>query len=136
MVVPSEMQLMIILLLLLMPTPRIVHTADALRLLVVERFGGFYSDTDVVFLRFWNGDSSLIRRTVVMMLWHDNDCDSVLKVLLFVLAVPTLLSLRSVANLRNVIASDQEVCCYNYIINTLLNKIISRWKKDGTLMVN
>ena len=77
MVVPSEIQLMIILLLLLMPTPRIVHTADALRLLVVERFGGFYSDTDVVFLRFWIGDSSLIRRTVMMMLWHDNDCDSV-----------------------------------------------------------
>ena len=76
MVAPSEIQLMIILL-LLTTTPRIVHTADALRLLVVERFGGFYSDTDVVFLRFWNGDSSLIRRTVVMMLWYDNDCDSV-----------------------------------------------------------
>jgi len=30
---------------------RIVHTADALRLLVVARYGGFYSDTDVVFLR-------------------------------------------------------------------------------------
>ena len=31
---------------------RIVHTADALRLLVIARYGGFYSDTDVVFLRF------------------------------------------------------------------------------------
>ena len=30
---------------------RVVHTADALRLLVIQRFGGFYSDTDVVFLR-------------------------------------------------------------------------------------
>ena len=31
---------------------RIVHTADALRLLVIARYGGFYSDTDVVFIRF------------------------------------------------------------------------------------
>ena len=130
MVVPSEIQLMIILLLLMMSTPRIVHTADALRLLVVERFGGFYSDTDVVFLRFWNGDSSLIRRTVMIM------TVTVLRLLRFVLVVATLLSLRSVAKLRNVIASDQEVCCYNYIENTLLKRIISRWKKDGTLMVN
>jgi len=45
---------------------RIVHTADALRLLVIARYGGFYSDTDVVFIK-------------------------------------------SVAELRNVIASDQEV---------------------------
>ena len=39
-----------------------------------------------------------------------------------VLAVAILLSLRSVAKLRNVIASDQEVCCYNYIENTLLKE--------------
>ena len=62
MVAPSEIQFM--------PAPRIVHTADALRLLVVERFGGFYSDTDVVFLRFWNGDSSLILK-------EDSDDDAV-----------------------------------------------------------
>ena len=37
-------------------TIRIVHTADALRLLVVARYGGFYSDTDVVFLRFCHDD--------------------------------------------------------------------------------
>ena len=37
-------------------TPRIVHTADALRLLVIARYGGFYSDTDVVFIRFCHDD--------------------------------------------------------------------------------
>ena len=35
---------------------RIVHTADALRLLVIARYGGFYSDTDVVFIRFSHHD--------------------------------------------------------------------------------
>ena len=63
---------------------------------------------------------------------------TVLKVLRFVLAVATLLSLRSVAKLRNVIASDQEVCCYNYIENTLLKnnfKVEERRNLDGELIV-
>ena len=63
---------------------------------------------------------------------------TVLKVLRFVLAVATLLSPRSVAKLRNVIASDQEVCCYNYIENTLLKnnfKVEERRNLDGELIV-
>ena len=30
---------------------RYVHTGDALRLLLIERFGGFYADTDTVMLK-------------------------------------------------------------------------------------
>ena len=42
---------------MMLTTPsRIVHTADALRLLVIARYGGFYSDTDVVFIRFVHRD--------------------------------------------------------------------------------
>ena len=42
---------------MMLTTPsRIVHTADALRLLVIARYGGFYSDTDVVFIRFFHRD--------------------------------------------------------------------------------
>ena len=48
------MMLMIMMIMMLTTPSRIVHTADALRLLVIARYGGFYSDTDVVFIRFFH----------------------------------------------------------------------------------
>ena len=73
----------------------------------------------------------------MMMLWHDNDCDSV-KSATFCAGCGNLTFPRSVAKLRNVIASDQEVCCYNYIENTLLKnnfKVEERRNSDGELIV-
>ena len=46
--------------------PRYVHTADALRLLLIHKFGGFYSDTDFVILKSLVGLRNVLASDQVM----------------------------------------------------------------------
>ena len=46
---------------------RFVHSADALRLLLIERYGGFYADLDFVILKSLTGLQNVIASDQVIV---------------------------------------------------------------------
>ena len=73
---------------------RFVHSADALRLLLIERFGGFYADLDFVILKSLTGLHNVIASDLGFDRYGhtntDTDTDMVIPIYIKPIPIPIL----------------------------------------------